>query len=69
MIYFSVDLDQAKPPVGISSAMSRGCLCCGKTLASMGGPGYWLCKDCLDKMEIGIVSMALHEYEENHERV
>jgi hypothetical protein len=43
--YFRVTLEEAKDPVGMASASMRGCMCCGRDLSSMGGPGYWLCFD------------------------
>jgi hypothetical protein len=61
--YFQVTMEEAKEPAGIASASARGCMCCGKVLSGMGGPGHWLCFDCLSSMELGDVASDLWQLE------
>lgn len=60
MRYFHVSFREAHDPRGIASACMRGCMCCGIALSGMGGPGDYVCQECLDKMCNGDMAEAIY---------
>ncbi len=65
--HYSVEFTEAHEPRGIATACMRGCMCCGMALTGMGGPGDYICKDCLDKMRMGVMAEALYLLRREHE--
>ncbi len=60
MRHYSVQFTEAHEPRGIATACMRGCMCCGMTLTGMGGPGDYICEECLGKMRSGEMGEAVY---------
>ncbi len=57
--YYSVDFKEVKRRYGAGSASPCGCMCCGEMLSGMGGPGDYICGDCIAKMRNGDIGAAI----------
>ncbi len=64
MKYFSVKFQEAEKPKGIASACCRTCMVCHRILSGMGGPGNWICEDCLEKIQSGYFEEAMYLIEQ-----
>ncbi len=64
--YYSVDFKEVKRRHGAGSASPCGCMCCGATLSGTGGPGDYICIDCITNMRNGKMAddLYLREREE-----
>lgn len=68
MKYYRVTLEEAQRPIGICTQAFRFCACCRVSLSSVGGPGFYLCESCVDKMHSGKIGKALRELEKKEIR-
>ncbi len=48
--YYSVTFKEVGRGQTAGSACPRGCMCCGQLLSGVGGPGDYICGECLSKM-------------------
>lgn len=46
-------ITEAENPTGMQTASCRSCIACGQGLTACGGPGDFLCRDCLDALRRG----------------
>lgn len=65
--HYAVQLKEAHEPRGLATACMRDCMCCGRVLSGMGGPGDYVCQECLNKMRSGEMAEALYLLARQHE--